>query len=62
MTRLKTLLHEGHVTERGADVLALIGIGITWGCAYFFDEWYGLWFWLLISIGVHSSTKRNALE
>lgn len=43
---------KGHITERGSDALSIIGIAITWGCAYFFDEWEGFWFWFLISIGV----------
>jgi|LauGreDrversion4_2_1035121.scaffolds.fasta_scaffold145471_2 hypothetical protein len=52
MTFFKFLFDKGHITERGSDVLAIAGIAITWGCAYFFNEWEGFWFWLLISAGV----------
>ena len=52
MKFLKFFFQEGHITERGSDVFAIAGIAITWGCAYFFKEWAGVWFWLLVSVGV----------
>jgi hypothetical protein len=52
MNFFKFFFHEGHITERGSDVFAIVGIAITWGCAYFFKEWGGVWFWLLVSVGV----------
>jgi hypothetical protein len=52
MKFFNSFYQEGHITERGSDVFAIVGIAITWGCAYFFKEWGGFWFWLLVSVGV----------
>ncbi len=52
MKFLKFFYLEGHITERGSDVFAIVGIAIIWGCAYFFRDWGGFLFWLLVSVGV----------
>ena len=52
MTRIKRLLDNGYLKERVADVMGGLGSGLTWATAYFFEEWEGFWFWLLMCIGV----------
>lgn len=51
MKLFRFLVDKGHMTRRGADALGLIGVGIIWGTAYFFEEWSGFWFWALALLG-----------
>jgi len=45
------IFENGHITERGCDVLGLTGIGVIWATAYFFESWSGFWFWALMLVG-----------
>jgi 4-hydroxybenzoate polyprenyltransferase len=45
------ILVNGHLTQRGADILGAIGVLILFAAAYFFEEWSGFWFWLFALVG-----------
>jgi len=45
------IIVNGHLTQRGADVLGAIGVLILCATAYFFEEWSGFWFWLFALVG-----------
>jgi hypothetical protein len=42
---------DGHLSQRGSDILGLIGVAIVFAVAYFFDDWSGFWFWALALFG-----------
>ena len=45
------LFIDGHLSQRGSDILGLIGVVIVFAVAYFFDDWSGFWFWTLALFG-----------
>lgn len=45
------LFIDGHLSQRGSEVLGLIGVAIIFAVAYFFDDWSGFWFWTLALFG-----------
>lgn len=51
MSPIQWLFEKGHLTNRGADIVGVIGIAIIWCVAYFFEEWSGFWFWTLALLG-----------
>ena len=42
---------DGHLSQRGSDILGLIGVVVIFAIAYFFEDWSGFWFWFLALCG-----------
>ncbi len=51
MRLIHVLFESGHLTSRGADLLGIMGVATIWGTAYLLEEWSGILFWVLMSIG-----------
>jgi hypothetical protein len=51
MNWFKRLIRNGNLTQFAADGMGISGIAIIWGTAYLFEDWSGLGFWILMSIG-----------
>lgn len=51
MKLVRLLFENGYLTDRGADLLGVLGILMVWSAAYIFPEWSGIWFWIIILVG-----------
>lgn len=42
---------DGHLSQRGSDILGLIGVAVVFAAAFCFDDWSGFWFWTFALVG-----------